>query len=214
MKPSLRAAAAALCAGGAISAAPAAFAIENVADNGSPSITLNGIFGVLGPAATVAWTPPNAPTPVFAPPHTLVDNVFSGMFGLWTQNTVFWDASVPGAGSNSIVINLDQPYAISQLLLEGDQGEIYRVEYRSGASWLTAWDANPIPLFGMQTRVSPVLAPFVTDALRITAIGGDGLAAVSEVQAFGVAAVPEPGAWAMLAAGLGMLGLFVRRRLR
>jgi len=214
MKPSLRAAAAALCIACTMSAAPAAFAVDNVADNGIPSITLNGVFGVLAPANVAFWTPPSAPAPVFAPPHTLVDGIFRGMFTTWTQDTVFWDASAAGAASNSIVVNLDKTYAINQLLIEADSNEFYEVQYRSGASWIPVWDANPVPAYGLQTRASPVFGPFVTDALRVVAIGGDGLYAVSELQAFGVAAVPEPGTWAMLVAGLGMVGFFLRRRLR
>lgn len=210
MKLSLRAAA--LCAAG-VCAAPA-FGVDNVADNGMPSITLNGVFGVLSPANAPGWNPPFAPAPVFAPPHTLVDGVFRGMSTIWTQGTVFWDATAAGAAANSIVINLDHNYAINQFLLEGDQNEVYRVQYRSGGSWLDAWDANVVPGFGLQTRASPVFGtPFVTDALRIVAIGGDGLYSVSEVQAFGVP-VPEPGTWAMLVAGLGVIGFLARRRVR
>ena len=214
MNRSLRAAAAALTAVGTMSAVPASFAVDNVADNGVPSITLNGVFGVLGPANVAFWTPPSAPAPVFAPPHTVVDGVFRGMFTTWTQGTVFWDATAPGAASNTIVINLDHAYAINQLLIEADSNEFYQVQYRSGASWIPVWNANPVPAYGLQTRASEVLpAPFVTDALRLVAIGGDGLYAVSELQAFG-APVPEPGTWAMLLAGFGMVGLYARRRLR
>ena len=61
---------------------------------------------------------------------------------------------------------------------------------------------------GYATLATPVLA----NAFRIQSVGGDGFYSVSEFQAQGVAAVPEPETYAMMLAGIGLLGFVVRRK--
>jgi len=189
-------------------------AVDNVAnDLFPPSITMNGVFGqVIDPF----WANPFWPK-VFSPPDTLVNSMFVGDGANWLLNTVFWDAAVPGSGSNSIVISLGAHYAISGLLIEADNNDFYPIDYWSGSDWITAWTpANLSGLGGMRTRASGPLASFTTNQLRVRGIEGDNLYAVSEVMAFGtyVSSAPEPTTWALMLAGLGAMAMLARRRSR
>lgn len=154
---------------------------SNVALNAA--VTLNGTFGTTAAAAS-----------------TVTDGVFLPKDNPWQDGTVWWEeATSPG---NTIVIDLSAPALIGGLIVQADDNDSYLLEYQDLAgTWSAAWlvpnfDVEP---FGMQTRPNALdsseqyLLPVPVEAKALRIKGnpsdGDGLFAVSEVQAF---AVPEP----------------------
>lgn len=74
--------------------------------------------------------------------------------------------------------------------------------------------ANANVSFGQVTMpVSFAPTALAYSYIRVQAIAGDGSNSIGEVRFSGVAApIPEPGTWALMAAGAGMLGFIARRR--
>ena len=186
---------------GALAMLPA-LADTNVALGGA--VSLNGVFGVLGPSGLANWGSGS-----LAPASSLTDGVFLPEQTQWNLGSVFWDASVAGAANNTIDINLGGTYAVSGLTVQADDNDSYQVQYWSGSSWQDLWNVPAVSSWGLVTRTSGSFAPVTTDALRVYASSGDGYYAISEVQAFG-SAVPEPETYALLA--LGAVAVMVRRR--
>ena len=181
-------------------AAASAQADSNVALN--KAVTLNGTF------ETGGWS---------GATHSAAGSVADGLFlpenTEWDRGSVWWNASQPGAGANSIVIDLAGRYALTTFTLQADNNDTYRIQYNNAGVWQTAVDFGAIGGYGLMTRKSGLLPTIFTDKLRITAIAGDNAFGVSEVQAFGVAAaVPEPATYALMLAGLALLGFAARRR--
>jgi len=156
---------------------------------------------------------PGWPDPMLAAFSTVTDGVLLDNGHVWNQGTVFW--ADPGDGSDALLIALQQPSAVNRILLQADNNDMYKIQYHGADHmWhdLTVMSpANPPVNFGMGTVTMNLGAPIMADAFMITGVNGDGLYAVSEFQAIN-APVPEPESWAMLGAGLGLLGLMARRR--
>jgi hypothetical protein len=134
----------------------------------------------------------------------------------WNVGTVFWMPTAAQAPNTAIQIELGGVFQISAFKLQVDNNDFYGIKYSSGGSWLDV-PALVLPVvgFGMVTR-DLVLAPgseIVTDRLLVLGVGGDLLYSASEIQAFGVP-IPEPGTYLMMLAGLGLLGVVARRRLK
>ena len=174
-----------------------AIADTNVAEG--KSVTLNGSnWGVGGWGGTLALG------------DTVTDGVFKGNGHIWDNDTVWWNGSQsPDA---AVVINLNGLLTINAFTVEADNNDTYLLEYHSNGTWLSAWD---VPYAfnggGMQSRSVVLGSAIVTDALRFTATAGDGYYSVSEIQAFGQP-VPEPETYALMLAGLGLVGFAARRR--
>lgn len=134
----------------------------------------------------------------------------------WDVGTVFWTPTAAEAPNTAIQIELGGLFEISAFKLQLDNNDFYRIKYSSGGSWLDVPAlVPPVFGFGMVTR-DLVLAPgseIVTDRLLVLGVGGDLLYSASEIQAFGVP-IPEPGTYLMMLAGLGLLGVVARRRLK
>jgi hypothetical protein len=139
----------------------------------------------------------------------------------WTAATnVWWTSAAP-----RFTIDLGGLYVVQDVVLSVDNNDRYRLQYSAdGTSWtnlLTVQASMGEIGWGMDTfstvsgdaeyvaalDFTPVTAAF----LRVFAQAGDGLYAVGEVQAFGVA-VPEPQSFALVS--LGLAGLLVMGRPR
>lgn len=149
---------------------------------------------------------------VLAPAATVNDGVFKNEGHQWDIDTVWWDANY-NTGAE-IVINLGGLFSIASFVMQADNNDTYRVEYaQAGGGWATAWDVPFSCCYGVVTRDTTLASTIITDTLRITATGGDNLYSVSEFQAFGQP-VPEPEAYALMLAGLGLVGFAARRSTR
>ncbi len=179
-------------------AGSASAAVQNVALN--KAVTLNGVFAMYGwdGASNIAAS-------------TVTDGAYLADSTQW-DHAVWWDAGRSVSANSSIQINLGGKYSLTQFALQGDNNDNYQVQYLSNGTWQNAWQANAVSGWGLASRSSGVLPAIVTDTLRITGTGGDRLYSVGEFQAFGVSAVPEPATYAMLLAGLGLIGFTARRK--
>jgi hypothetical protein len=192
-------------AGASLALAPAASAAVNLVSSNLSSVVLNGTFGVLQPGSGWAVLP-------LAPATSVADDVFEPENQVWNDNSLWWDedASV-NQTKPSIEIILTSAVTFDSFSVQADDNDTYLLEYWDGSSWQSAWEVPPLWDYGLMKRDSGLLAtPITTDKLRISAVWGDGTYAVSEVQGF-LSAVPEPATWAMMLAGFGAVGFFMRR---
>ena len=139
---------------------------------------------------------------------SIVDGAFLTESIQWNTGSWWWDQD-PSVNPNPVVttIHLNQLYTIDGFTMQADNNDVYRLEYWTGTTWQVAWDALEVfPGFGLTTRDSGALAPFSTDALRLTVIAGDNFYSVSEIQASGAPTVPEPSTLLLLGAGLAAFG--------
>lgn len=177
-----------LLAAAAIGAAGSAAADPNVALGKPVSITL-------GSAAGAALS-------------TLTDGTFFAIGTPYTSGTVHW------TGLTNFEVDLGALYSISSITLQHDHNDTYLVSYPVGASVGFAPIGPNLIAGGMNTTTFTFGAPITAAKLNILGVGGDGLFSMSEIQVAGVAVVPEPGGYAMLLAGLGLLAGVVTRRRR
>lgn len=181
-----------------------ALAATNIMTNWT-LITVNGIHGTL--RAGSPWGPGSTPSSLIAP----VNGVFEPEAQQWNNGSFWWDQD-PSVNQSPVtwVVQLDQSYTVDRFLVQADDNDSYLLEYWDGAAWQNAY-AVPFDFsFGLQTRDSGAIGPITTDRFRFTATAGDNYYSVAEIQAF--QAVPEPGAWAMMIVGFGLVGHALRRR--
>ncbi|SME97373.1 hypothetical protein [Desulfovibrio gilichinskyi] len=131
----------------------------------------------------------------------------------WSTKSVAWLGLNP-----SIEIDLHGVTKISSLSIQADSNDAYQVDYwdKASSSWQHAWtvanvkdkEHNYVP--GLVLRESGSDLNIVSDKLKISALSGDGMYSVSEVQAKG-SPTPLPSALLLLGSGLGGLA-FLRKR--
>lgn len=147
-------------------------------------------------------------------PAIVTDGIFQT--GYWATG-IWWDEQ--NSGMHSFVqVDLQGLYTLTGFAVMADQNDSYLLEVRNAqGQWVPAWSIPEFYQGGLSYRSTTLATPIVGDALRLSAVhdftpGHDYAYAVSEIQA---AAVPEPAAWAQLAAGLSLLlawrGLAARR---
>lgn len=147
-----------------------------------------------------------------APLSSVVDGVYLPIGTQWNSGTTFWSGAY---GADSITVTLAGAATVSNLTLQADNNDDYLVRYLDTSNvWQNLVTISPHRSWGMDMGFATLAAPVVAKAFSISAVGGDGYFSVSEFQADGVmvAAVPEPETYAMLLAGLGILGAVARRR--
>ncbi len=146
---------------------------------------------------------------ILAPAGTVNDGVFKPEGHRWDIDTVWWDANFNSGAQ--IEIDLGGPFSIAAFIMQADNNDAYRVEYSLvGSGWSTAWEVPISCCGGVSTRSITLDSAIDADILLITAYGGEALYSVSEFQAFGQP-VPEPETYALMLAGLGLVGLAARR---
>ena len=178
-------------------------AATNVA-SGKP-VTLTGEFGTGSGYLDPSHLPPLPPASI------ITDGIFQG--GYWT-NGVWWDEQYTGIPSN-VVVDLLGSFSLNNFSVMVDNNDMYLLEYRDpSGTWDPLWTIPDVCCFGLMERTLTLPLPITATALRLSAFppshpGMDYAYSVSEIQA---SLVPEPETYAMLLAGLGLLGFMARRR--
>jgi hypothetical protein len=138
------------------------------------------------------------------------DGVFPLPFQAWTDATAYWN----GAGeSRSIVFEFDGVYTVKSFVASLDNNDSYAIEFSlDGLAWGSTVDvaASEGAVYWGMDLFERSVAPTSAHYARVYATSGDDMYSVGELQV--LAAVPEPEAYAMLMAGLGLLGAVARRR--
>ena len=184
-----------------------ALAASNIIPGNVSSVSVSGTAGVLRDAT---WSSGSTPSSTSAP--------FTGTPQAdgtqWNHGSFWWDQD-PSVNTSpvSLTVDLNKSYKITQFTVQADDNDTYLLQYWNGTSWATAWNIPEYGSYGLTTRVSGLLGPITTDALRFTATGGDNYYALGQLEAVGVpAGVPEPASWALMILGVAGTGAALRLR--
>ncbi|NVD72204.1 PEP-CTERM sorting domain-containing protein [Duganella sp. BJB1802] len=187
-----------------LACAGSALADTNVALGGGVTLTGGGF-----------WNSGEWGLGVPALPSSVTDGVYLPIQTQWNLGTVFWSGDY---GADSVTITLNQAAMVNQLNIQADNDNLYRIQYRDQANtWHDLAVMAPHLSWGMDNGSTTLDTPVAATAFMISGAAGrgDNHFAVSEFQAIGtVIPVPEPAGYAMLGAGLALLGWTARRKQR
>lgn len=185
--------------------APAAFAASPVTP---VSVSNNGLVAIDGADLSI-----------------LFDGYIAPEGTLYQTDAVSWFNQV---GSSGVTLDFDfgQLYTLSDVLIGVDHNDFYQVQVSvDGSAWNTLF--TNLAFEGQSNFGSEIISSVAGDPeyqatidfpttvaryARIYAVAGDNAFSVSEVSFSGVAVVPEPETWALLIAGLGLIGAVAYRR--
>ena len=157
--------------------------------------------------------------------NILADGVVPAEGINWTTQSVSW---IGQTGSTGAVFTLDfgQLYTLKDVLVGVDNNDYYQVQISAnGSQWNTLF--TNLAFEGQSGNGSEIISSIAGDPeyqatidfaptqaryARIYAVGGDNMYSVSELSFSGVAVVPEPETYAMLLAGLGIMGAIARSK--
>ncbi len=143
----------------------------------------------------------------------------------YLDDSVSWSGQ-EGASGATFTLDFGQLYTLTDVLLGVDHNDFYQVQVSTdGLAWNTLF--TNLAFEGQSFFGSEIISSVAGDAeyqasidfpsvaaryARIYAVAGDGAYSVSEMSFSGVAVVPEPETYALMLAGLGLLGCAARRR--
>jgi PEP-CTERM motif len=138
------------------------------------------------------------------------------------SEAVEWSGATSGGAPATgllLQINLGGNFTITGAIVQADDNDSYLLQYldETSSTWKTLYDVPEVSVgFGLRTRPNAdqttyqSVGPVVTDAVRFSAVAGDGGYAVSEIELQGTA-VPEPSTYGLLLVG-SVAGWLVKRR--
>lgn len=146
------------------------------------NVSMGNETSLWGEFFTNGWD--TAVTPA-APEFVITNGEFFAPSHEWDVGTLWWSGY-----EAQVVVDLNGTFSIDQFIVQADDNDGYLVSYHVPGTpddeWVPAYQAPSVGGWGMQTRDSGILgSAIVTDALRVTALYGDGLFSVGELVAFG-----------------------------
>jgi hypothetical protein len=125
------------------------------------------------------------PAPPQAAASTVTDGVFLPEGTCWQLGTVYWQTQL--SGNNSIDIDLQGTFEINGAIVQGDNNDVYQLQYRDPQGvYHDWWQAPSVCCFGLMTRTNLSLPPVTATGLRIFGVNelSDNAYSIAEVQAF------------------------------
>jgi len=144
-------------------------------------------------------------------PELIVDGEIPFDGTQW-QDQAWWRGS-----SESVTFDLGGSFTLTAALLNVDNNDNYTLSASTdGVTWTPVWEilrTDGSVGWGLESFATflPLSSP--VSYVQVSASGGDNMYGLGEFRLMGVAAaVPEPESYALMLAGLGLIGAVARRR--